>query len=219
MIKEHLTKTIGDYLPGGRLVPTMLPQCDAISLYLLNSDFHNRGFSMAQTARLLDEPMFWVFCWASGQAMARHIMENPELVEGKRVLDFGCGSGVAAIAAAKAGAAAVWACDLDPCAIDATRLNAQLNSVSIQVIRDWETCKESWDMILVADVLYDRKNFPLLEQFTARSREVLVADSRVANFNAPFYRKTAELNSFTIPDLGEPEEFGRVNMYYASLPL
>lgn len=219
MMEKNLTKIISDFLPGGIVETTVLPQCDEISLYLLNPDYPKIELSMEQGLRLMEEPMFWIFCWASGQAMARYIIDNPQLIEGKRVLDFGCGSGVAAIAAAKAGAAKVWACDMDPCAVHATALNCQLNSVPVEIIEDWETCPEALDIILVSDVLYDRENLPLLDQFIARAPEVLVADSRVKHFNAPFYRKISELDSFTIPDLDEPAEFGHVNIYYANCPL
>ncbi|CCK78918.1 predicted methyltransferase [Desulfobacula toluolica Tol2] len=219
MIEENLTKIISDFIPGGLVETTILPQCDEISLCLLNPDYSKCELSVEQGLRLMKEPLFWVFCWASGQAMARYIIDNPRLIEGKRVLDFGCGSGVAAIAAAKTGAAKVWASDIDPCAVHATALNCQLNSVSVEVIEDWETCPEAPDIILASDVLYDEKNLPLLDQFIACAPEVLVADSRVKNFNVPFYRKIAELDSFTIPDLGEPAEFGHVNIYYADCSL
>ncbi|WP_300457541.1 50S ribosomal protein L11 methyltransferase [Desulfobacula sp.] len=215
MIEKTLTKIISDFIPEGRVETTVLPQRDDISLYLLNPDYPEHELSREQGLRLMAEPLFWVFCWASGQAMARYLLDNPQLIKGKRVLDFGCGSGVAAIAASKTGAAKVWACDIDPYAVHATTLNCQFNSVSVDVIEDWEACAEELDIILAADVLYDRKNLTLLDQFTARAPEVLVADSRVKQFNAPFYRKIAELDSFTIPDLGEPAEFGRVNIYHA----
>jgi predicted nicotinamide N-methyase len=215
MIEENFMKIISDFLPKGRVEPTVLPQCDEISLYLLNPEYLQVELSKEQGARLMAEPMFWVFCWASGHAMARYIMDNQQIIRGKRVMDFGCGSGVAAIAAAKAGAAKIWACDIDSCALQVAALNCQLNSVSVEVIKDWETCTAEVDMILAADVLYDSENLPLLDQFVARAPEVLVADSRVKQLNAPFYRKIAELESVTVPDLGEPAEFGHVNMYYA----
>lgn len=216
MIDENLTNIVEELIPGGRIELMMLPQCEEISLYLLNSDYPDEELDLAQGHRLMEEPMFWMFCWASGQAMARYLLDHPELVAGKRVLDFGCGSGVAAIAAAKAGAAKVWACDLDPCAIRATMINCDLNSVVVEVIQDWNSCTEALDIILAADILYDRENMPFLDQFVERAPEVLVADSRVKHFRAPFYRKIAGVDSFTIPDLGEPAEFGHVHMYYGN---
>ena len=74
-------------------------------------------------------PPFWAFAWAGGQALARYILDHPETVAGKRVLDFASGSGLSAIAAAKAGAAHVLANEIDPFACEAIRLNAALNGV------------------------------------------------------------------------------------------
>src|SRR5918992_566585 len=76
-------------------------------------------------------PPFWAFAWAGGQALARYILDNPALVQGKRVLDFASGSGLVAIAAAKAGAASVEARDIDAFAVAALRLNAAANGVVI----------------------------------------------------------------------------------------
>ncbi|BBO87961.1 class I SAM-dependent methyltransferase [Desulfosarcina ovata] len=165
----------------------------------------------------MEEPLYWIFCWASGQAMVRFLLSHPEWVAGKRVLDFGCGSGVVAIAAAKAGAAKVWASDIDPLARQATLMNCRLNSVSVKVIGDWTVCTEPLDLILAADVLYDRANLAYLDRFIERSPEVLVADSRVKTFDYPPYRKIGQLQSFTIPDLAEPDEFGHVCLYHYHL--
>ncbi|MFT6593439.1 MAG: putative nicotinamide N-methyase [Zhongshania sp.] len=145
--------------------------------------------------------------------MARHIFDNPELVRGKRVLDFGCGSGVAAIAAKLAGAAEVIACDLDEDAIKASRANAQLNGVVLDYSGDFFASDEQYDVILVADVLYDRANLPLLNAFLRRAPAVLVADSRVKDFQVDGYRWLAFQRATTVPDLAESEEFSRVNLY------
>src|SRR5690349_11954396 len=77
-----------------------------------------------------EPPPFWAFVWAGGQALARYVLDHPETVTGRRVLDVASGSGVAAIAAARAGAAAVEAVDLDPAAADATARNAAANGVT-----------------------------------------------------------------------------------------
>ena len=87
---------------------------------------------------------------------------------------------------------------------------------AIGIYKDWEACTEALDIILVAEVLYDSKNLPLLDQFIARAPEVLVADSRVKHFNVPPYRKIAAFDSFTIPALAEPDEFDHVSIYYAN---
>ncbi|MCY1359492.1 Ribosomal protein L11 methyltransferase [compost metagenome] len=147
--------------------------------------------------------------------LARWLAEQPEWVRGKRVLDFGAGSGIAAIAAARAGAAEVVACDLDPLALDACRANAALNGVELSYSDDFFKEEDRYDLIIVADVLYDRANLPLLDEFLSRGREALVADSRVRDFQHPLYRRLAVLDACTWPDLAEPAEFRRVSLYHA----
>ncbi len=75
-------------------------------------------------------PPFWAFAWAGGQALARYVLDQPDLVKGKRVVDLASGSGLVGIAAMKAGAASVLAADIDEFAAEAIRLNAELNGIS-----------------------------------------------------------------------------------------
>ena len=150
--------------------------------------------------------------------LARWLAANAEWVRGQRVLDFGAGSGVAAIAAAKAGALEVVACDLDPLALTACRANAELNGVQLRYSPDFFAEADRYDLIIVADVLYDRANLPLLDQFLSRGRQALVADSRVRDFQHPLYSRLAMFDACTWPDLAEPAEFRRVSLYHASRP-
>jgi predicted nicotinamide N-methyase len=163
----------------------------------------------------MDNPLYWVFCWASGQVLAKLLLERPRWVQGKRVLDFGCGSGVVAIAAAMAGAREVIACDIDPLALRATRLNAGLNGVSLTLAQDFFEVRGDVDLVIVADVLYDRANLPWLARFTARAPRVLLADSRIRDFSHPPYREIARHSSCTLPDLDESPEFREVRVYLA----
>ena len=102
-------------------------------------------------------PPFWAFAWAGGQALARYVLDHPEVVVGKRVLDFASGSGLVAIAAAKAGAKNVEACEIDEFAIDAIGLNAALNEVAIAPrLGDLVGSDEDWDVVLAGDVSYQR---------------------------------------------------------------
>jgi predicted nicotinamide N-methyase len=149
-------------------------------------------------------------------AVARYLAQFPEWVRGKRVLDFGAGSGIAGIAAVKAGALEVVACDLDPLAIAACKANAELNDVQMSYSTDFFAEADRFDLILVADVLYDRANLPLLDAFLSRGREALVADSRVRNFRHPLYERIEVLEAMTLPDLAEPEEFRHVSLYHAT---
>lgn len=135
------------------------------------------------------EPGFyWAFPWVSGQALAKLILDQPERVRGKRVLDFACGSGQTAIAAALAGARSVRASDIDPIAAAATRLNAELNGVDIEVT---ETdlvgrIEDDWDLVLVGDIYYSealgRRATGWLQALAARGTEVLIADNDRLHF-------------------------------------
>jgi predicted nicotinamide N-methyase len=103
-------------------------------------------------------PPFWAFAWAGGQALARYILDHPETVRGRRVLDFASGSGLVAVAAMKAGAAEVTACDIDPFAIAAIGLNAEANGVSaiIPLQADIVGQDRGWDTVLAGDICYER---------------------------------------------------------------
>ena len=107
-------------------------------------------------------PPFWAFAWAGGQALSRYILDHPDVVRGKRVLDFGSGSGLIGIAAMKAGAASVLAADIDPFAAAAIRLNAEVNNVSLLETMDnlVGSVNQGWDVILIGDMCYER---PLAE--------------------------------------------------------
>jgi predicted nicotinamide N-methyase len=106
-----------------------------------------------------DAPPFWAFPWAGGQALARYVLDNPAIVRGRSVLDVASGSGLVAIAAAKAGAAAVTAADIDPDALAVTGENAPANGVAVSV-RDLDlasTDAAGADVVLAADVFYQRE--------------------------------------------------------------
>ncbi|MFW9080556.1 class I SAM-dependent methyltransferase [Pseudomonas sp. P2757] len=210
-LQQALSELLGD----ARLVACPLPGTD-LKLWLIDGDNMAREFSQEETRLILHEPPYWSFCWASGLAVARYLNEFPEWVRGKRVLDFGAGSGVAGIAALKAGALEVVACDLDPLALAACRANAELNDVELSYSTDFFAEDDRFDLILVADVLYDRANLPLLDAFLSRGREALVADSRVRDFSHPQYRRIEMLEAMTLPDLAEPEEFRHVSLYHAA---
>lgn len=211
---QDLQHALGQLLGDARLVACPLPDTE-LKLWLIDGDNMDRAFSPEETRRILHEPPYWSFCWASGLAMSRYLVEQPHWVAGKRVLDFGAGSGVAGIAALKAGALEVVACDLDPLALAACQANALLNDVTLGYSEDFFAEDDRFDLILVADVLYDRANLPLLDQFLSRGREALVADSRVRDFQHPLYRRIEMLEAMTLPDLAEPEEFRHVSLYHA----
>jgi|TARA_A100001518_G_C1226196_1_gene75318 predicted nicotinamide N-methyase len=210
-----LQSALNELLGDARLVAEPLPGTD-LRLWLVDAANMDRAFSPEETRRILEDPPYWSFCWASGLVLARWLADRPEWVRGKRVLDFGAGSGVAAIAAAKAGAAEVVACDLDPLALAACQANAALNEVELRYSQDFFGEADRYDLIIVADVLYDRANLPLLDHFLSRGREALVADSRVRDFSHPLYRRLDVLDACTRPDLAEPAEFRQVSLYHAT---
>ena len=102
-------------------------------------------------------PPFWAFAWAGGQALARYVLDHPESVRGKRVLDFASGSGLVAIAAMKAGAAEAVACDMDAFAVAAIALNAGANGVAVAPVREDLVGQDGgWDAVLAGDICYER---------------------------------------------------------------
>jgi predicted nicotinamide N-methyase len=102
-------------------------------------------------------PPFWAFAWAGGQALARHLLDQPGMVAGRRVLDFASGSGLVAIAAAQAGATSVEASDVDAFAIAAIELNANANGVPVTPrCADLVGADEGWDIVLAGDIFYER---------------------------------------------------------------
>ncbi len=126
-------------------------------------------------------PPFWAFAWPGSQAMARLILDEPGRVAGRRVLDFAAGCGLAAIAAARAGAALVEAAEIDPLACAATRLNAALNRAAVTVTEgDAVGAPCRWDCVLAGDVCYEapmtRHILPWLRGLAAAGAEVWLAD-------------------------------------------
>jgi predicted nicotinamide N-methyase len=126
-------------------------------------------------------PPFWAFAWAGGQALARYVLDRPAIVRGKRVLDFASGSGLAGIAAGKAGASPVSASDVDVFACAAIALNAKANSVAIEIVeRDLIGLDGPWDVVLAGDICYERDLADVvtswLERLARRSVTVLIGD-------------------------------------------
>jgi predicted nicotinamide N-methyase len=133
-----------------------------------------------QTGR--DDPPFWAYPWAGGQALARHLLDHPGTVRGRRVLDVASGSGLVAIAAAKAGAASVAAGDIDPLAVAAIPVNASANGVRVDA-RVFDLAAEDAgdaEVVLAGDVFYQRQLAELALRFlraaASAGAAVLVAD-------------------------------------------
>lgn len=131
---------------------------------------------------------FWAFAWAGGQALARYCLDNPDLTKGKSVIDFASGSGLVAIAAAKAGANQILATDIDPFSVEAIQINAEHNNVTLQASVDnlltsdaiHHLRKNPPDIFLAGDVFYDadmtKAVLALLDPLTQQGTEILVGD-------------------------------------------
>jgi predicted nicotinamide N-methyase len=102
-------------------------------------------------------PPYWAFAWAGGQALARYILDHPGTVKSKKVLDFGAGSGLVALAAARVGARHVVAADIDPFAVGAILRNAKANRLAVEAVdKDMLGSCEAFDVILLGDMCYER---------------------------------------------------------------
>lgn len=213
MSVQQLNHHLQALLPGVCLQAQALPQCPEISLYLINPDYPQHALAPEAVTQLMDEPPYWAFCWASGQVLARYILDHPQLVAGRHIADFGSGSGVVGIAAALAGATRVSCVDIDPLAQLAIASNAELNRVELEVASSIAAS----DIITVADVLYDRENLPLLSQLVDVAPQILLADSRIRNLSVEPFRPMGECRSSTWPDLAESAEFNQVRLYGVGL--
>jgi predicted nicotinamide N-methyase len=157
-------------------------------------------------------PPFWAFAWAGGQALARYVLDHPEIVAGKAVIDFASGSGLVAIAAAKAGAARVLAADIDPFCAAALALNAQANAVSVDFTGDdlLDARPPAWaEVILAGDICYEK---PLAERVMAwlhaaeiAGAAVLIGDPGRSYFPREGLTKLAEYQVPTTRELEDME--------------
>ncbi len=138
-----------------RLVP--VPAIPEIRLYLADDVYGLWEQTERELRRGELPPPFWAFAWPGGQALARHVLDHPETVAGRTVLDLGSGSGLVAIAAAMAGATRVVASELDPIAVWAIRLNAQANGLVVEVTGDvLDTDGGTAGAVLAGDIWYER---------------------------------------------------------------
>ncbi|CAA0102250.1 Ribosomal protein L11 methyltransferase [Starkeya nomas] len=168
-------------------------------------------------------PPYWAFAWAGGQALARHVLDHPEIVRGKRVLDFAAGSGLVGIAAGRAGARAVEAADIDRFAHAAIALNATENATrnatagatpgttcGITVLAaDIVGIDGGWDVVLAGDIAYERdlaeRVFAWLESLAARGAEVWIGDPGRSYLPRERLEKIAEYGVPVSRDLEDTE--------------
>jgi predicted nicotinamide N-methyase len=126
-------------------------------------------------------PPFWAFAWAGGQGLARYVLDRPESVRGKSVLDFASGCGLVAVAAAMSGASSVVAADIDAFCKSAIDLNAAANHVAVEtVVEDLIGTDAGWQVLLAGDIFYHKdivdRLMPWFATLTERGCEILVGD-------------------------------------------
>lgn len=157
------------------------PHVREIRLHLAHEAFELWNRTEQELEAIGLPPPFWAFAWAGGQGLARYILDHPETVKGRAVLDFASGSGLVAIAAAKAGAAAVLASDIDPYSVEAIGLNGTINGVELTVTgENLVDTDKGWDVVLAGDVFYERSLAARLEawlgKLARRGATVLIGD-------------------------------------------
>lgn len=175
--------TIPDYPTFIRAHTRLLsaPHAPEVALHLADEATELWGKTEEELGEIGLSPPFWAFAWAGGQALARYILDRPATVARRRVLDFASGSGLVAIAAAKAGAAHVEACDIDAFAVAAIALNAAANGVTVKArLIDLVGTDAGWDVVLAGDICYQRDTAERVRGWLAdlerRGAVVLVGD-------------------------------------------
>lgn len=198
---------------GVAIVPRPLPLIPEISLYLMTDEYPVDPLAQAEYQRLMQRPPYWAFCWGGGQALARWIIDNPQSIRARDVVDFGAGSGIAGIAAASAGAASVTAVDIDPDALQVCLANAGLNGVSVAVSQAF--LPGSGQLLLAADVGYEEDGFAAVIAHIDRGGAALVAESRLRDLHQRFPALTLKscCRVRTFPELDEAEMFDEVHIY------
>lgn len=178
------------------LAPPLVPE---IRLHLAEESLPIWRKTEEELGEMNVEPPYWAFAWAGGQALARYLLDHPELVGGRAVLDLGTGSGLAALAAAKAGAKSVLAADIDRVALIAAGLNAEANGCLIETTADDLMAAPASvrpDVVLVGDLFYEReladRVLRFLEAAAANGALVLVGDPQRSYFPRERFRLVAE---------------------------
>lgn len=163
-------------------------------------------------------PPYWAFAWPGGQALARYILDNPSLADGRRVVDIGSGSGIGAIAAALRGAHRVLAVDVDPVAERAIVLNAAVNGVAERIgtsRRDLLGELPEADLVLISDLVYEPELAlrvgAFLERASRAGIEVLLGDRQRTRQPTGRLTELARYAAALFPPLiDDEEEEGRV---------
>ncbi len=186
------------------MAPPLVPE---IKLHLATEVVPLWRATEEELAKIGVPPPYWAFAWAGGQALARHVLDHPQLVAGRRVLDIGAGSGLVGLAAARAGAASVLAADIDAFACAAIALNAAANHCKVDITQaDLIGTPLAWDVILVGDLFYERPLAErLLEWLGPLDAPALLGDPGRTYFPKTNVEKLASYSVQTTRDLEDRE--------------
>jgi len=205
-MNDSLLKRAGEFIRANAelMSPPLVPE---IKLYLATEVVPLWRKTEEELNEMGVPPPYWAFAWAGGQALARYILDHPEIVRGKSVLDFGAGSGLVALAAAKAGAAKILAADIDRFSIAAIIANAEANGVAIATTADDIIgSPQDFDVILVGDMCYER---PLAERLMdwlkSRDAVILLGDPGRSFFPKQGLERLALYNVAVTRDLEDRE--------------
>ena len=192
-----------------KLLP--VPLVPEIRLHLAEESLAIWRQTEEELGRMNVPPPWWAFAWAGGQALARYVLDHPERTAGLSVLDLGAGSGLAGIAAMKAGAGRVLAADTDPFAVAAIAVNAAANAVALQATADDLLAGRPgrFDLVLVGDLFYERalaaQVLAFLEAAQRQGAAVLVGDPRRSYFPEERFERVAEFSVPVTRDLEDME--------------
>jgi predicted nicotinamide N-methyase len=190
-----------------RLMP--VPLVPEISLHLAEESLPIWQKTEEELGELNVPPPYWAFAWAGGQALARYLLDHPAAVAGARVLDLGSGSGLAAIAAMKAGAVSVTATDIDAFALAAIALNAAANGVAVETSQQdpFATPPGRFSAVLAGDMFYERplaeRALAFLETAARGGARVLAGDPGRSYFPEDRFRQLA---TYSVPVTRELED-------------
>ena len=200
-------------LAGVEFCARTLPLIPELELHLMQDNYPQGSLDQEDYLRLMTAPPYWAFCWGGGQALARWILDYPGWVSGREIVDYGAGSGVAAIAALRAGARAAHAVDIDVDALQACRANGVLNGVKIATHTNLPSIDGA--LMLAADICYEEDALNSVTEHIDRGGEALIAESRLRDLSERFQplQLIAEYRVRTFPDLDESENYDLVHIY------
>jgi predicted nicotinamide N-methyase len=190
------------------LVPPLVPE---VRLHLAEESLAIWQKTEDELGAMNVPPPYWAFAWAGGQALARYVLDNAQLVAGKAVLDLGSGSGLSAIAASKAGARSVLAADIDRMALAAIALNAAANGVAVDTTSDdlLGRAPGASDVLLVGDLFYERaladQVLAYIEAAAGQGVPALVGDPKRNYFPTDRFEVLAEYQVPVTRDLEDAE--------------